>query len=355
MTTSLPRLCVVYTGGTIGMRPSPNGLIPDSQLLEQIQSLPGMSDGNLPPFDFVEYAPLLDSTDMQPADWLRIAEDIATKHDDYAGFVVLHGTDTMAYTASALSFFLENLGKPVVVTGSQLPLSHPRTDGARNLMDALWVAAHNAIPEVTLLFNGELFRGNRSTKVSAESFSAFASPNAQPLLKMGIHIRQISATIAPTHNGDCRVANFQSQDIRVFPFFPGASLNTLASMVNDAPDAIILQTFGAGNAPASDALNELLYCARSQQIPVLNISHCSEGCVSMGDYAAGSGLRTAGVMGAEDMTLEAVLAKLHYVLSNRESLSPFISSDSLGFQQDEAHLHFVASLMRISLRGELTP
>lgn len=366
MTTSSSTLCVIYTGGTIGMQHSPKGLVPHSHLLSQIQSLPGMQTSEIPPFDFIEYEPLLDSTDMQPADWVRIAQDIAQKHTDYAGFVVLHGTDTMAYTASALSFFLENLRKPVVVTGSQLPLAHTRSDGARNLLDALWVAAHYPIPEVTLMFNGVLLRGNRSTKVSAESFSAFASPNCEPLLQLGIHVQ---STLSQTRresqqhpvDGVCRAAFWKDHDIRVFPFFPGVSISTLKSMIEAAPDAIILQSFGSGNAPDSLELRQLLQTARQQRIPIINVSHCPHGCVNMGDYAAGSGLLSAGVIGAADMTLEAVITKLHYVLSNKHVLSnkPALNTDvppsASTFEEQEAHLKYVAQAMRHPLRGELTP
>ncbi len=180
---------VAYTGGTIGMQRSENGYIPVSgHLQRQLALMPEFHRPEMPDFTIHEYEPLMDSSDMTPEDWQHIADDIKAHYDQYDGFVILHGTDTMAFTASALSFMLENLSKPVIVTGSQIPLAELRSDGQINLLNSLYVAANYPINEVTLFFNNRLYRGNRTTKAHADGFDAFASPNLQPLLEAGIHI-----------------------------------------------------------------------------------------------------------------------------------------------------------------------
>lgn len=179
---------VAYTGGTIGMQRSEQGYIPVSgHLQRQLALMPEFHRPEMPDFTIHEYVPLMDSSDMTPEDWQHIAEDIKAHYDEYDGFVILHGTDTMAFTASALSFMLENLGKPVIVTGSQIPLAELRSDGQINLLNALYVAANYPINEVTLFFNNRLYRGNRTTKAHADGFDAFASPNLAPLLEADPH------------------------------------------------------------------------------------------------------------------------------------------------------------------------
>jgi L-asparaginase len=183
------RSYIAYTGGTIGMQRSSQGYIPQAGFMENcLANMPEFHREEMPDYAIHEYSPLIDSSDMTPADWQRIAEDIRDHYNDFDGFVVLHGTDTMSYTASALSFMLEDLHKPVIITGSQIPLAELRSDGQQNLLDSLYIAANYPVQEVTLYFNNQLFRGNRSTKVHADGFHAFDSPDFPPLLDAGIHI-----------------------------------------------------------------------------------------------------------------------------------------------------------------------
>jgi L-asparaginase len=180
---------VAYTGGTIGMKPSKNGFVPAAGYLSKtLLNMPEFHRSEMPAFTIHEYDHLIDSSDMSPSDWQFIADDIAQHYADYDGFIILHGTDTMAYTSSALSFMLEDLSKPVIVTGSQIPLAELRSDGQTNLLNALYIAANYPIPEVTLFFNNKLYRGNRVRKVDADGFDAFDSPNFPALLEAGINI-----------------------------------------------------------------------------------------------------------------------------------------------------------------------
>ena len=187
---------IAYTGGTIGMQKSvDHGYVPVAGFMDkQLADMPEFHRSEMPEYTIHEYEPLMDSSDMTPLDWQTIADDIRVNYDKYDGFVILHGTDTMAYTASALSFMLENLGKPVIVTGSQIPLAELRSDGQANLLNALHIAANYPINEVTLFFNNKLMRGNRSTKSHADGFNAFTSPNLTPLLEAGINI-QVSSNV----------------------------------------------------------------------------------------------------------------------------------------------------------------
>jgi len=191
------RIYIAYTGGTIGMKPSENGYVPQKQhLTDAIMKMPDFHRDEMPEFTINEYHPLIDSSNMSPGDWQRIADDIKYHYNDYDGFVVLHGTDTMAYTSSALSFMFENLTKPVIVTGSQIPFSQLRSDGQENLLNSLYIAANYPINEVGLYFNNKLFRGNRCIKAYADGFDAFDSPNLSPLLEAGINIKLITGKIA---------------------------------------------------------------------------------------------------------------------------------------------------------------
>ena len=190
------RIYVAYTGGTIGMKKSAQGYIPvDGHLTDSINALPEFHRDEMPSFTINEYQPLIDSSNMTPSDWQRIADDIKEHYDEYDGFVVLHGTDTMAYTSSALSFMFENLNKPIIVTGSQIPLSQLRSDGQVNVLNSLYIAANYPINEVGLFFNNKLYRGNRSIKAYADGFDAFDSPNMSPLLEAGINISVLAGKV----------------------------------------------------------------------------------------------------------------------------------------------------------------
>jgi L-asparaginase len=307
---------VAYTGGTIGMRPSSQGFIPAAGFLsETVANMPEFHREEMPDFTVHEYDTLIDSSDMSPSDWQKIAQDILQNYQEYDGFIILHGTDTMAYTASALSFMLENLGKPVIVTGSQIPLAQLRSDGQVNLLNALYIAANYPIPEVTLFFNNQLFRGNRSRKMDADGFNAFDSPNFPALLKAGINIEVNKELINIDRSKVLHVTNIQSQPIGVVTLYPGISPDVIKNTLQQPVKALILLSFGVGNAPQNTRLLAQLSKADDQGIIVLNCTQCVRGRVNMTGYANGHVLREVGVVTGGDMTPEAALAKLHYLLS----------------------------------------
>ncbi|MDP7592327.1 MAG: asparaginase [Litorilituus sp.] len=332
---------VAYTGGTIGMKKSQEGYVPDKgHLTSSINALPEFHREEMPYFTINEYQPLIDSSNMTPADWQRIADDIKAHYDDYDGFVVLHGTDTMAFTSSALSFMFENLSKPIIVTGSQIPLSQLRSDGQVNVLNALYVAANYPITEVGLFFNNRLYRGNRSIKAYADGFDAFDSPNMPPLLEAGININLLSGVVkgevTSQKEKSVIVREITPQPIGVVHLYPGISADVIENVIRQPVKALILRSYGVGNAPQDTALLTCLNKAKQQGIIVVNCSQCIKGTVNMSGYATGNALSQAGVISGHDMTLEATLTKLHYLLSQH-----------LGYEE-------VCKLMQLSLRGELT-
>lgn len=329
---------VAYTGGTIGMQRSEQGFIPVSgHLQRQLADMPEFHRAEMPDFTIHEYQPLIDSSDMTPLDWQSIADDIRLNYDRYDGFVILHGTDTMAFTASALSFMLENLAKPVIVTGSQIPLEQLRSDGQQNLLNALFVAANYPINEVALFFNNTLFRGNRTTKAHADGFNAFASPNLAPLLEAGIHIRRLNTPPAPMGQGPLIVHPITPQPIGVVTLYPGIPADVVSNFLLQPVKALILRSYGVGNAPQNPAFLKELKEASARGIVVVNLTQCMSGKVNMGGYATGNALALAGVVSGFDLTVEATLTKLHFLLSQN------LTSDE------------VRRLMQVNLRGELTP
>ena len=330
---------VAYTGGTIGMKQSDNGFVPiDGHLTESINSLPEFHRDEMPTFTINEYQPLIDSSNMTPGDWQRIADDIKSNYDKYDGFVVLHGTDTMAFTSSALSFMFENLSKPIIVTGSQIPLSQLRSDGQVNVLNALYIAANYPINEVGLFFNNRLYRGNRSIKAYADGFNAFDSPNMPPLIEAGININVVAGKISSCVELDKKVTvrNITPQPIGVVHLYPGISSEVISNTIRQPVKALILRSYGVGNAPQDAELLSCLAQAKAQEIVVINCSQCIKGTVNMSGYATGNALSQVGVISGHDMTLEATLTKLHYLLSQNLSY-------------DE-----VCQLMQVNLRGELT-
>lgn len=329
---------VAYTGGTIGMQRSEHGYIPVSgHLQQQLAQMPEFHRQEMPAFTIHEYTPLIDSSDMTPSDWQSIANDIQQHYDQYDGFVILHGTDTMAFTASALSFMLENLSKPVIVTGSQIPLAELRSDGQTNLLNALYVAANHPVNEVSLFFNNKLLRGNRTTKAHADGFDAFASPNYPPLLEAGIHIRRLTPPSPPAPENTLIVHPITPQPIGVVTIYPGISADVVRNFLRQPVKALILRSYGVGNAPQSAGLLEELRHASERGIVVVNLTQCISGRVNMDGYATGNALAQAGVISGFDMTVEAALTKLHYLLS-----------------RDDLCAENIRQLMQQNLRGELS-
>ncbi|WP_154171566.1 asparaginase [Vibrio metoecus] len=329
---------IAYTGGTIGMKKSDHGYVPVAGFMEkQLASMPEFHRPEMPLFTIHEYDPLMDSSDMTPADWQLIADDIAANYDKYDGFVILHGTDTMAYTASALSFMFENLGKPVIVTGSQIPLADLRSDGQANLLNALHIAANYPINEVTLFFNNRLMRGNRSRKSHADGFSAFSSPNLPPLLEAGINIElNTNVKVDEKPSDEFKVNPITPQPIGVITMYPGISHEVIRNTLLQPVNAMILLTFGVGNAPQNPELLAQLKAASERGVIVVNLTQCLAGKVNMGGYATGCALADSGVISGYDMTPEAALAKLHYLLSQ-----------DLSYEE-------VKEKMQQVLRGEMT-
>ncbi|MDO6678859.1 asparaginase [Shewanella sp. 4_MG-2023] len=307
---------VAYTGGTIGMRKTDDGFAPVAGFLTDcVKSMPEFYHEEMPTFVINEYSPLIDSSNMAPPDWQRIANDIKVNYHNYDGFVILHGTDTMAYTASALSFMLQGLSKPVIVTGSQIPLAQLRSDGQTNLLNSLYIAANYPVAEVCLFFNNKLFRGNRSTKAHADGFDAFASPNFPILLEAGIKINLRAGKITEPTTKPLEVINISPQPVGVITLYPGISTEIFNNILMQPVKALILLTFGVGNAPQDKALLDTLKQADERGIVIVNLTQCFQGKVNMGGYATGNALAKAGVISGSDMTIEAALAKLHYLLS----------------------------------------
>ncbi|PWW39213.1 asparaginase [Idiomarina loihiensis] len=332
------KIYVAYTGGTIGMKKSAQGYVPVAGHLSRcVENMPEFFRDEMPEFTINEYSPLMDSSNMTPSDWVTIARDIEANYDSYDGFVILHGTDTMAYTASALSFMLQNLSKPVIVTGSQIPLAALRSDGQTNLLNSLYVAANYPIPEVGLFFNNTLYRGNRSTKADANGFKAFASPNYPSLLEAGIQIQLNAGELSEPSAHSLKVIEMTPQPIGVVMLYPGISAEIIKNQLQQPVKAMILQSYGVGNAPQDEALLASLKEGINQGITILNCTQCFRGRVNMDGYATGNALAEIGIVSGADMTIEAALTKLHYLLSQDLSMNK------------------MQKLLQKNLRGELTP
>ncbi len=346
-----PQVLVLHTGGTIGMREGPRGFAPAPGALEaELARRPPLSDpggarfttapfedGTSVRYDVLEYDPLLDSANLDLSQWGRFAEDIRAHYDAYDGFVVLHGTDTMAYTASALSFLLDGLDKPVVLTGSQIPLVRVRSDGLDNLLTALWMAARSGVPEVMLAFHHRVLRGNRVTKVDASGLDAFASPNFGPLAEAGIDLTVHRERALPMPTGALHVDARLSPHVAALRLYPGITREILANFLRPPLEGLVLETYGSGNAPDARAdLMAELASASQRGVVIVNVTQCLRGTVNEA-YQAGRALAEIGVLPGADLTPEAALAKLCWLLGK-----PHLSRDE------------VRALMVRPLRGEMT-
>jgi L-asparaginase len=316
------KVLMLCTGGTISMLHKIDGdtsspLVPAAweQIQNNFPALKELEDR----FDVVtNEMELIDSSDMFPGYWTEIAKKIRDNYEKFNGFVVLHGTDTMSYTATALSFMLENLNKPVVITGSQLPLAKPRTDAAQNLVTALMIAASDGvdlIPEVSILFDKVLLRGNRSRKVSSNGFAGFDSPNCEPLAKIGEHIEVNKKLIKKSPTAPFFVSEFLDPNVLPFDIFPGINTAILESLFDiKGLKGVIMKTYGTGNVPINSRFLDEIGNAVNKNIAVVNITQCSQGMVEMGLYDASVGLLQRGVISGLDMTPEAALVKMMFLL-----------------------------------------
>jgi L-asparaginase len=309
------KVLVLHTGGTIGMVDTPRGSAPVSgALASHLDAIVRWSAGELPHIELVELEPLIDSANATPQTWHTVAEMLYERRADHTGFVVLHGTDTMAYTASALSFLLPDFGKPIVVTGSQIPLARTRSDGRQNLIGALQVAARLDVPEVSLLFGEALLRGNRSTKIDASGLHAFGSPNYPPLATLGVDIA-VNTALIRIPSGSPRFTACELASVAAVRLFPGFSASILANLCQPPLRGLVIEAYGAGNGPSKDrAFLSAVEAAVAEGIVVTVVTQCASGSVQPGAYETGTALIGAGAVPGFDMTSEAALTKLAVLL-----------------------------------------
>lgn len=343
MEASSPKILLIYTGGTIGMVKNPNTgelqAFDFNNLLKRIPELKLLSCK----ISTMSFEDPIDSSNMNPEYWIQMAEIIENSYDAFDGFVVLHGSDTMSYTASALSFMLENLNKPVILTGSQLPIGDLRTDAKENLITTIQMAALRknnkpVIREVGLYFEYKLYRGNRTTKINAEHFEAFESLNYPHLAESGVHIKvNNEALYVPNTKKKLVVHKKLNTNIALIKLFPGISKSILECIIyNPSLKGIILETYGAGNATTESWFVSLIKEAIKKGIQVINVTQCSGGSVNMGQYETSSQLKKIGVISGKDITTEASVVKLMYLLGENISANTF------------------KTIFETSLRGELS-
>lgn len=316
-----PKILIIYTGGTIGMIENPETHVLQpfdfSHLIDNVPKVKKLD------YDIanIQFNPPIDSANISPEHWRDLARAIEENYDDFDGFVVLHGTDTMAFTASALSFMLENLHKPVIITGSQLPIGEVRTDGEENLITALQVAAARdkegepLVREVAILFENYLWRGNRSTKMSADNFNAFKSNNYPPLAKigLGIHFNEEALYRVPSRR-PMKVRYNMDPNVLFIDLFPGMKEETLRYLL-DTPNVkgIVLRTYGAGNSPDDALFIKAIRDAVDRDIVILNVTQCVNGSVHTTLYNTGHCLAQAGAISGHDITSEAAITKMMYL------------------------------------------
>jgi L-asparaginase len=353
---------VLYTGGTIGCVGDPLAPMPGPSFAQLVASMPGLANGAVTGYAGLTYTvdwtpEPLDSSNMSPSDWVAIAQQLAGSYAAYDGFVVLHGTDTMSFTASALSFLFQGLSKPVILTGSQLPLANTLNDALPNLVASIVLAGTTEIPEVCLYFDSLLLRGNRSVKVNANQFAGFNSPNFPPLATVGTELTINSALLLPPPDWGSSLANppvlaalqaqlqalaagVQEFSVIALVLYPGIQPSTVSGMFDGTSPSlagVVLEAFGEGNGPSSPQFLDVLSTADANGVVLMDNTQVLTGSVNISAYATGSGLAQAGALSAYDMTPEASLTKLVYLFGTGHSSTE------------------VKTAMQQSLRGEITP
>jgi L-asparaginase len=341
--TKTPQILLIYTGGTIGMvKDFKTGSLKTFNFNKLLEHIPEIHHLKCE-IDSITFEVPIDSSNMDPENWVILAEIIEQKYNKYDGFVVLHGSDTMSYTASAISFMFENLSKPIIFTGSQLPIGDLRTDAKENLITSIEIASANTngipfVSEVCLYFEYKLYRANRTTKMNAEHFQAFMSYNYPTLCESGVHLKffkqylQKSAT-----DKKLKVVKQLDKNIIILKIFPGIQKSTVASIFNiEGLKGVILETYGSGNAPSTEWFLNLLSEAINKGIHIVNVTQCAGGSVIMGRYETSEALESIGIISGFDITTESALAKLMYLLGMNIPKNEF------------------KSIFETSLRGELT-
>jgi len=318
---------LIFTGGTISMAEDPQtGALKPLEFNRVREFIPELKLLDIH-IESIAFSPLIDSSDVQPHHWIKIAETIEKEYEKHDGFVILHGTDTMAYSASALSFMLENLSKPVIFTGAQLPIGMLRTDAKENLLTSIEIAANSdengvaTVHEVCIYFEDSLFRGNRTTKKNAELFNAFASYNYPALVKVGVHFNFSSAHIHQNSKHTPLVVHKQlDPNIAILKLFPGITLPIVQAILHSKGlRAVVLESYGAGNASRQEWFYDALAEAINRDIIIVNITQCNVGSVQMGRYETSLNLQKAGVISGFDLTTEAAVTKLMFLLGEHFS------------------------------------
>lgn len=332
------KILIIYTGGTIGMSKTDNGYAPEmNKFLDMVNNIEELHAEKMPDWTIEAISPILDSSNISLNEWNKIGKKVYANYDKYDGFVILHGTDTMSYSASALSFMLENNNKPIIFTGSQIPLCELRNDARDNLITSIMIAASDDINEVCLYFGGKLLRGNRSIKYSSDGLIAFKSPNYPLLGQAGINIEIDKNNLLAKSDKQINLVTLKDNPIGVIKIFPGIQFDLFKNIMTKDLKAVVIETFGSGNIPDNNGtLLPIIKQAFDNGILVVICSQCVHGKVSLGTYETSSKLKQAGAISGYDITTEAAVAKLYYLLSKG-----LINED-------------IKVLMETNIKGELT-